>query len=36
VAADMDLTSVKQVAFSYTAGWIDYWVANIGFYRKQP
>lgn len=36
VAADMDLTSVKQVAFSYTAGNIDYWVANIGFYRKQP
>jgi hypothetical protein len=36
VAEDMDLTSVKQVAFSYTAGNIDYWVANIGFYRKQP
>lgn len=36
VADDMDLHSVKQVAFSYTGGWIDFWVANIGFYRKQP
>lgn len=36
VAAEMDLHSVKQVAFTYTGGWIDFWVANIGFYRKLP
>jgi hypothetical protein len=35
VASEMDLHSVKQVAFTYGGGWIDFWVANIGFYRKQ-
>lgn len=36
VANDMDLHSVKQIAFTYTGGWIDYWVANLGFYKKAP
>jgi hypothetical protein len=35
VAGGMDLHSVKQVAFTYAGGWVDFWVANIGFYRKQ-
>ena len=35
VAHEMDLHSLKQVAFTYAGGWIDFWVANIGFYRKQ-
>jgi hypothetical protein len=36
VALDMDLKSVKQLVFTHTTGWIDFWVANIGFYRKSP
>jgi hypothetical protein len=35
VADDMDLRSVKQFVVTYGAGWIDFWVANVGFYRKQ-
>lgn len=36
VANEMDLHSVKQLAMTFTGGWIDFWVANIGFYRKLP
>ncbi len=35
VADDMDVRSVKQFVVTYGAGWIDFWVANVGFYRKQ-
>jgi len=35
VAPEMDLASVKQLVFTYGGGLIDFWVANIGFYRKQ-
>ncbi len=34
VANDMDLKSVKQIAITYGAGWLDFWVANLGFYRS--
>ena len=34
VADDFDLSSVKQLVMTHTTGWIDFWVANIGFYRK--
>jgi hypothetical protein len=34
VADEMDLASVKQLVFTHTTGWIDFWVANIGFYRR--
>lgn len=34
VANDMDLHSVKQLVVTYGAGWIDFWVANVGFYKK--
>ena len=33
VSDDMDLHSVKQFVVTYGAGWTDFWVANIGFYR---
>jgi hypothetical protein len=33
VSDDMDLKSVKQLVFTHGAGWTDFWVANIGFYR---
>jgi hypothetical protein len=35
VAPEQDLSSVKQLVVTYGGGWIDFWVANIGFYRKQ-
>jgi hypothetical protein len=35
VAGEMDLKSVKQLVVTYGGGWIDFWVANVGFYRKQ-
>ena len=35
VADEMDLKSVKQLVVTYGGGWIDFWVANVGFYRKQ-
>lgn len=34
VSDDMDLHSVKQFVVTYGAGWIDFWVANVGFYKK--
>jgi hypothetical protein len=34
VADELDLSSVKQLVMTHTTGWIDFWVANIGFYRK--
>ena len=34
VAGELDLKSVKQLVFTHTTGWIDFWVANIGFYRR--
>jgi hypothetical protein len=36
VANDMDLKSVKQIVVTYGAGWLDFWVANLGFYRSTP
>jgi len=33
VADEIDLASVKQLIFTFTTGWIDFWVANVGFYR---
>jgi hypothetical protein len=35
VADEMDLKSVKQLVVTYSGGWVDFWVANVGFYRKQ-
>jgi hypothetical protein len=35
VSDEMDLHSVKQFVVTYSGGWTDFWVANIGFYRKQ-
>lgn len=35
VAAEMDLKSVKQLVVTYSGGWTDFWVANVGFYREQ-
>jgi hypothetical protein len=34
VAPEMDLASVKQVAMTFSGGWIDFWIANVGFYRE--
>lgn len=34
VADEMDLHSVKQMVVTYGGGWTDFWVANIGFYKK--
>lgn len=34
VALDLDLASVKQLVFTHTTGWVDFWIANIGFYRR--
>jgi hypothetical protein len=34
VAGEMDLHSVKQLVVTHGAGWTDFWVANVGFYRK--
>jgi hypothetical protein len=34
VSDEMDLHSVKQMVVTYGGGWTDFWVANIGFYRK--
>lgn len=34
VADDMDLASVKQLVFTHTTGWVDFWIASIGFYRR--
>jgi hypothetical protein len=34
VANEMDLHSVKQLVVTHGAGWTDFWVANVGFYRK--
>ncbi len=34
LADDMDLHSVKQFVVTYAGGWTDFWVANIGFYKK--
>lgn len=36
VANEMDLKSVKQIVVTYGAGWLDFWVANLGFYRELP
>ncbi len=36
VADGMDLSSVKQLVVTYGGGWIDFWVANVGFYRAAP
>jgi hypothetical protein len=33
VADELDLASVKQLVMTFTTGWIDFWVANVGFYR---
>lgn len=35
VSDEMDLHSVKQMVVTYGGGWIDFWVANIGFYKKR-
>jgi len=35
VAPEMDLASVKQVGMTFGGGWMDFWIANVGFYRKQ-
>lgn len=35
VADEMDLKSVKQFVVTYSGGWTDFWVANVGFYRAQ-
>jgi len=34
LAGEMDLKSVKQLVVTYSGGWVDFWVANVGFYRK--
>lgn len=34
VAGEFDLKSVKQIVVTYTGGWIDFYIANLGFYRK--
>jgi hypothetical protein len=31
---DMDLKSVKQIVVTHGAGWTDFWIANLGFYKK--
>ena len=36
VSDEMDLRSVKQMVVTYGGGWIDFWVANVGFYRATP
>ncbi len=36
VSDEMDLRSVKQMVVTYAGGWIDFWVANVGFYRAAP
>jgi hypothetical protein len=36
VSDEMDLRSVKQFVVTYGGGWIDFWVANVGFYRAAP
>jgi hypothetical protein len=33
VADGIDLKSVKQLVFTHTTGYIDFYVSNIGFYR---
>jgi hypothetical protein len=35
VADEMDLASVKQLVVTHGAGWTDFWIANLGFYRKK-
>lgn len=35
VSDDVDLSSVKQLVVTHGAGWTDFWVANVGFYKKQ-
>jgi len=35
VAGEMNLASLKQVAMTFGGGWMDFWIANVGFYRKQ-
>jgi hypothetical protein len=34
VADDFDLASIKQIAVTHSGGWRDFWVANLGFYKK--
>ena len=34
VADDFDLASIKQIVVTHGAGWTDFWIANLGFYKK--
>jgi hypothetical protein len=34
VSDNFDLASIKQLVMTHTTGWIDFQVANIGFYRN--
>ncbi len=34
VSDDMDLKTVKQIVVTHGAGWTDFWIGNIGFYKK--
>lgn len=34
VADDFDLASVKQIVVTHGGGWTDFWIANLGFYKK--
>lgn len=31
----LDLTSISQIRFTYGNGWIDYWIDDVAFYRKE-
>jgi hypothetical protein len=34
VAEDFDLASIKQIVLTHGGGWTDFWIANVGFYKK--
>jgi len=34
VADNFDLSSIKQIVVTHGGGWTDFWIANVGFYKK--
>jgi hypothetical protein len=35
-AVKLDTSAVAVVRFTWEGGWIDYWIDNLGFYRRRP